>query len=223
VQLAGARFAEETLPSAAEAILDRLAGNELLRCFDAQDDHSAQPLLTHSDRTASATGAITRRTEELHAFEYCCQPPYWSSKGATDASTPGSSGRAALATASRSKAAAARDAAGSGREWENCCVKGGGRAVGRDAELAAVGEGLRADAPHLVVICGEAGIGKTTVWEAALERASAAGFRALVARPTESESQLAYSALNDVLADVLDELLPELPPPRAHAASCPSA
>jgi DNA-binding NarL/FixJ family response regulator len=95
-------------------------------------------------------------------------------------------------------------------------VKGGSRAVGRDAELAAVGEGLRADAPHPVVICGEAGIGKTTVWEAALERASAAGFRALVARPSESESQLAYSALNDLLADVLDGLLPELPPPRAH-------
>ena len=102
-------------------------------------------------------------------------------------------------------------------------MSGGSRVVGRETELAAVGEGLQPSAPRLIVISGEAGIGKTTMWEAALERASATGFRALVARPTESESQLAYSALNDVLADVLDELLPELPPPRAHAASCPSA
>jgi DNA-binding NarL/FixJ family response regulator len=86
---------------------------------------------------------------------------------------------------------------------------------GREAELAAVVEGLRADAP-MVVIRGEAGIGKTTVWEAALEWARARGFRALVARPTESESQLAYGALNDLLADVLDGLLPQLPPPRAR-------
>ena len=38
-------------------------GTNSLRCFDAQDDHSAQPLLTHSDRTASSTRAITRRTD----------------------------------------------------------------------------------------------------------------------------------------------------------------
>ena len=95
-------------------------------------------------------------------------------------------------------------------------MNGSSRVIGREAELAAVGEGLRPGAPRLVVICGEAGIGKTTVWEAALERASAAGFCALVARPTESESQLAYSALNDLLADVLDGLLPELPLPRAR-------
>jgi hypothetical protein len=68
-----------------------------------------------------------------------------------------------------------RGAAGSGPRWENCRVVGGSRVVGRDAELAAVGEGLRVGVPPLVVICDEAGIGKTTVWQAALERASAAG------------------------------------------------
>jgi DNA-binding CsgD family transcriptional regulator len=90
------------------------------------------------------------------------------------------------------------------------------RVVGRDAELAAVRQALRAEAPPVVVISGDAGIGKTTVWEAALEQARARGFRTLVARPAESESQLAYSALNDLLADILDGLLPELPPPRAR-------
>jgi DNA-binding NarL/FixJ family response regulator len=93
---------------------------------------------------------------------------------------------------------------------------GGSRVVGRDAELAAFGAALRAGAPPVVVISGEAGIGKTTVWEAALERARAQGFRALVARPAGSESQLAYSALNDLLAGALDGLLSELPPLRAR-------
>jgi DNA-binding NarL/FixJ family response regulator len=68
----------------------------------------------------------------------------------------------------------------------------------------------------VVVISGEAGIGKTTVWEAALARARAHGFGALVARPAGSESQLAYSALNDLLAGCADGLLPQLPPARAR-------
>jgi hypothetical protein len=57
----------------------------------------------------------------------------------------------------------------------------------------------------VVVISGVAGIGKTTVWEAALARAH--GFRALVARPAGSESQLAYSALGFALRR-LDRLDP---------------
>ena len=39
-------------------------GTNPIRCFDAQDDHIAQPLLTHSDRTASWTGAIPVRPTE---------------------------------------------------------------------------------------------------------------------------------------------------------------
>jgi DNA-binding CsgD family transcriptional regulator len=93
---------------------------------------------------------------------------------------------------------------------------GGSRVVGRDAELATCDAALRAGACPLVVIFGAAGIGKTTVWEAALARAQAQGFRALVARPAGSESQLAYSALNDLLAGCVDGLLPQLPPARAR-------
>ena len=48
-------------------------GTNSLRSFDAQNDHSAQPLLTHSDRTASSTGAIARQTERTG-------PVYWSSR-----------------------------------------------------------------------------------------------------------------------------------------------
>jgi hypothetical protein len=39
-------------------------GTNSIRRFDAQDDHSAQPLLTHSDRTASSTGAMPVRPTE---------------------------------------------------------------------------------------------------------------------------------------------------------------
>lgn len=92
----------------------------------------------------------------------------------------------------------------------------GSRVVGRDAELAAVAEALQAAAPPVVVLSGEAGIGKTTVWAAALELARARGFAALVTRPTEPESQLAYSALNDLLGGYVDGLLSDLPPPRAR-------
>src|SRR5215831_14110523 len=38
-------------------------GTNSFRCFDAQNDHRAHPLLTHSDRTDSSTGAITRQTD----------------------------------------------------------------------------------------------------------------------------------------------------------------
>ena len=94
--------------------------------------------------------------------------------------------------------------------------EGGTEVVGRDPELAALGEELRPEAAPLVVISGEAGIGKTTVWEAGLELARTRGFLPLVARPTESESQLAYSALNDLLAGTLDGLFAGLPAPRAR-------
>jgi hypothetical protein len=39
-------------------------GTNSIRRFDAQDDHNAQPLLTHSDRTASSTGAMPVRPTE---------------------------------------------------------------------------------------------------------------------------------------------------------------
>ena len=92
----------------------------------------------------------------------------------------------------------------------------GSRVFGRDAELATCDAALRAGACPVVVISGEAGIGKTTVWGVALAQARAHGFRALVARPAGSESQLAYSALNDLLAGCVDEILPQLPPARAR-------
>jgi predicted ATP-dependent serine protease len=47
--------------------------------------------------------------------------------------------------------------------------------------------------PSALVIEGEAGIGKTTVWLAALERAQDAGFQVLSTRAVQTESVLAYT------------------------------
>ena len=41
--------------------------------------------------------------------------------------------------------------------------------------------------PEAIVLLGEAGIGKTTLWRASVERARARRFHVLEARPTEAE------------------------------------
>ena len=86
--------------------------------------------------------------------------------------------------------------------------------VGREAELGAVETFLSSERPCAVAIVGEPGIGKTTLWQAAVEHARARGARVLVARPTESEARLAFAALADLLADVPDELFARLPEPQ---------
>ncbi len=53
---------------------------------------------------------------------------------------------------------------------------------------------------------GEAGIGKTTVWLAAVREAGDRGFRVLQARPAESESRLSYAALADIAGVAFDEV-----------------
>jgi DNA-binding NarL/FixJ family response regulator len=86
--------------------------------------------------------------------------------------------------------------------------------VGREAELGAVETFLRSERPCAVAIVGEPGIGKTTLWQTAVEHARAQGARVLVARPTESEARLAFAGLADLLADVPDELFARLPEPQ---------
>jgi DNA-binding CsgD family transcriptional regulator len=90
--------------------------------------------------------------------------------------------------------------------------------VGRERELAAIAEFLEADAAACaVVIEGEPGIGKTTVWEAAVTAAAERGFQPLRARPGGSEAKLAFSGLADLLGEALPGVLSELPPPQRRA------
>src|SRR5438105_2974990 len=89
--------------------------------------------------------------------------------------------------------------------------------VGRDEELAAVDHFLERPLPAALLIDGEAGIGKTVLWREAIRRATTRGFRALVATPTESERQMPYAALADLVGDAGGDVLDELPPPQRRA------
>ena len=60
--------------------------------------------------------------------------------------------------------------------------------------------GFREPGPRALIIEGEAGAGKTSIWEAAIEAASDRGLYVLSARPGEAEATYAYAALGDLLA-----------------------
>jgi DNA-binding CsgD family transcriptional regulator len=68
-----------------------------------------------------------------------------------------------------------------------------------------------------LVLCGEPGIGKSTLWEAGVEVARSRGFVTLCARASEAEAQLSFAGLADVLESVNQDLLAELPAPQLHA------
>ncbi|MEX0817837.1 MAG: AAA family ATPase [Gaiellales bacterium] len=91
--------------------------------------------------------------------------------------------------------------------------------VGRDEELSLVAAFLEAPAqlPAALLLEGEAGIGKSTVWRHCVELARGNGFRVLETRPSESETALSFAGLGDLLGEAADEVLPKLPPPQARA------
>ena len=68
-----------------------------------------------------------------------------------------------------------------------------------------------------MLIEGEPGIGKTTLWLAALELARDKGFRVLSARAAAAESVLAYTALADLLDGVPAAAWADLPEPQRAA------
>jgi DNA-binding CsgD family transcriptional regulator len=93
------------------------------------------------------------------------------------------------------------------------------RLVGRESELAALDEFMSAEDPtaHALVLRGGPGIGKTSLWQAAVNSARDRGFTVLTARPSESEAQLSYAALSDVLESVDGAAFAALPHPQRHA------
>jgi hypothetical protein len=76
--------------------------------------------------------------------------------------------------------------------------------VGRDAELGAVSDAVaetRAGAFRALVLTGEAGIGKTSLVAAAVERARGAGLEALEARAVTHEREVPFALAAGVLDD----------------------
>ncbi len=71
--------------------------------------------------------------------------------------------------------------------------------------------------PSALLIGGEAGIGKTTLWLAVLEQAQRRGFHVLSTRPAAAESVLAYTALADLLEEADPRSWADLPTPQLLA------
>src|SRR4051794_39362155 len=91
------------------------------------------------------------------------------------------------------------------------------RILGRGAELREVAA-LLADEPpaaRALVLTGDAGVGKTVIWEEGVRLARERGLRVLTARPAEAESALPFAALGDLLGPVVDAV--ELPRPQRAA------
>jgi DNA-binding CsgD family transcriptional regulator/tetratricopeptide (TPR) repeat protein len=90
--------------------------------------------------------------------------------------------------------------------------------VGREEELQRLELFLLAArrGPRALTIEGEAGVGKTSLWDAATAAAAGHGARTLRAHPTETEVSFAYAALGDLLRDE-QEAVATLPPRQRRA------
>ena len=78
--------------------------------------------------------------------------------------------------------------------------------LGREAELAAADrffDGVP-QGPTALLIEGEAGIGKTTIWHEAVRRGASTS-RVLVSRASENETKLSFTVLTDLLEPALDD------------------
>ncbi len=88
--------------------------------------------------------------------------------------------------------------------------------VGRDSELAVLGDVVTGGAGAILIV-GGAGIGKTTLWDAAVREATARGVRVLAARSSGSEAQLPFAGLIELCEHIDSDELSELAPPQRSA------
>ena len=91
--------------------------------------------------------------------------------------------------------------------------------IGREREIVIVSAFLDS-IPHgaqALLLQGEAGIGKSTVWFESVRLAEARAYRVLRARPAESEARLSYAVLADIVGPAFDETRVALPVPQERA------
>lgn len=89
--------------------------------------------------------------------------------------------------------------------------------VGREEEVARIESFVASAGPAALVIEGEAGIGKTTVWRHGVALLEAAGMRVLRTTPAASESALPLSALTDLFEADYGLVRTDLPAPQRKA------
>jgi hypothetical protein len=68
--------------------------------------------------------------------------------------------------------------------------------VGRDVELGTIETWLTSATSPVLLLEGDAGIGKTTLWRATVQRGRELGMRILASIATEPESRLPGSVVN---------------------------
>ena len=91
-------------------------------------------------------------------------------------------------------------------------------AIGRETELSVLGEIFKPEgSTRSLVITGEPGIGKTTLWQSGVARARRAGLRVLAARPSGAETELSFAALTDLLDGIEIERMAGIPAPQRRA------
>jgi DNA-binding CsgD family transcriptional regulator len=91
--------------------------------------------------------------------------------------------------------------------------------VGRQSETRVLADFLElaAAAPAGLVIEGEPGIGKTTLWQAGVDLAVQRGCEVLATRPAAAESVLAYAGLSDMVGDIDATAWAQVPDPQRVA------
>jgi DNA-binding CsgD family transcriptional regulator len=90
---------------------------------------------------------------------------------------------------------------------------------GRDEQIAIVHSAIERDGDEFraVVLTGQAGIGKTAIWESGLAAAISRRYPILQTRAAESEARLSHGGLSDLLEHVPADALDRLPPPLRRA------
>jgi predicted ATPase len=90
---------------------------------------------------------------------------------------------------------------------------------GRSTEVGALESFLDdiAAGPSTLVLEGDVGAGKTALWRAGVAAARSRPYRVLTSRATEAEASLPFAALGDLLRDVPEAELSQLPMPQATA------
>jgi DNA-binding CsgD family transcriptional regulator/tetratricopeptide (TPR) repeat protein len=90
--------------------------------------------------------------------------------------------------------------------------------LSRELELGAISNFFANGARSLcLVISGDAGIGKTTLWESGLAQARSQGLQVLYARGSEAEAALSFAALADLVEGIGPDVLQGIPSPQRHA------
>src|SRR5215831_1564363 len=91
--------------------------------------------------------------------------------------------------------------------------------IGRDDELSEIAAFLdgMSHGPEALVLSGEAGIGKTILWEGAVDDARSRFPSVLTCRGVEAETSLSFAGLSELLAPVFEDVAASLLPPRRRA------